>query len=346
VSPRRGIERWIPGDWLLLVLCLLCLLAAPRAARAQAPGTQVGAAPEGLGESDYAIGEKGHRFRVRFDPLSRISLGVAGVLGGTADAAPRADVEVSAGLSYRRLSRVGLGKEQVIWQFDSRVLSGYVRPVSAVVKGAPALDAALYHASLLRHDESPSIVLPVSPPASIPFPFDIGFESELGRVYIPSELPRARADGVSLPMLELGVMRAALILDPWRTGTPGKSLEIGIGARYDISTYFEPARKTPKVVHRVAPMTAASLRFRIQSQDGLALLDCRTDIIPHWTSESVWKLAARSTVHFSRTLIAINDQPIDAVFEGGYRLTPKAESTLPLHDVRVSLGLSFNLQLK
>lgn len=343
MSPGRGIERWIPGGWLLF---LLCLLVAPRAARAEAPATPVGAAPEDPGEGDYAIGAKGHRFRVRFDPVSRISFGVAGALDWAADRSPHAAAEIVAGLSYRRLSRVGFGKEQVVWQFDSRVLSGVVRPASAVVKGAPAIDAAVYSAALLRHDESPSIVLPVSPPASIPFPFDIGFESELGRVYIPSELPRARADGASLPMLELGVMRAALLLDPWRTGAPGRSLEIGVGARYDISTYFEPTRKAPRVVHRVAPMTAASVRFRIQSQDGLALLDCRTDVIPHWTSESVWRLAARSTVHLSRTLIAINDQPIDAVLEGAYRLTPKTESALPLHDVRVSLGLSFNLQLK
>jgi hypothetical protein len=221
-----------------------------------------------------------------------------------------------------------------------------VRPFGAVVEGAPALDAAVYNGSMLRHDESPSIVLPVSPPASIPFPFDIGFETELGRVYIPSEPPLTRADGTKIPMLELGVMRAALILDPWRSGAPGRSFEIGIGARYDVSAYIDPTLKTTRLVHRVAPMTAASLRFRIQSQDGLALLDCRADILPHWTSESVWKFAARSTVHLHRTLIAINDQPIAAVLEGGYRLTPQTESALPLHDVRVSLGLSFNLQLK
>src|SRR5262249_13910456 len=156
--------------------------------------------------------------------------------------------------SYRALYRSGVGKDQVIWQIDSRVLSGYVRPEGAVVKSVPALDAAVYTGSLLRHDESPSIVLPTSPPASIPFPFDVGFETEIGRITLPSSPPLARSGGAKIPMLDLGVLRAAFILDPWRTGKPGRSFEIGIGARYGFSAYFDPALMTTKVVHRVAPM--------------------------------------------------------------------------------------------
>jgi hypothetical protein len=335
VSSLRGIERWIPRAWLLVVLVVLM---APRPARAEAPRDP--------SEDDYAIGEQGHRFRVRFDPVSRISLGIAGAVGRAPSGAPHASPEISAGITYRKLSIKGAGKERIIWQADSHILSGYVRPSGPVVGRVPALDAALYRAELLRHDEAPSIVLPMSPPASVPFPFDIGFETELGRVFVPSDPPLSSADGAKAPMLQVGVMRAAAILDPWRTGLPGRSLEIGLGARYDIDAYPALGLKAARFVHRVAPMTAASLRFRFQSQDGLALLDVRADVIPHWTSESIWRVAALGSARLSRTLIAINDQPIDAVFEGGYRLLPATSATLALHDIRVSLGLSFNLQLK
>lgn len=336
MSPLRGIDRWIPRAWLLFALFFL--LTSPRAARAEAPP-----AP---GEEDYQLGAQGHRFRVRFDPLSRISLGIAGAVGRAADGAARAAAEITAGITYRKLSISGAGPERIVWQADSHILSGYVRPWGPGVGRVPALDAVLYRAELLRHDESPSIVLPMSPPASVPFPFDIGFETELGRVFIPSDPPLLRADGAKAPMLHIGVMRAAAILDPWRTGLPGRSVELGIGARYDVDAYPTSTPAPARFVHRVAPMTAASLRFRLQTEDGLARLDARADVIPHWTSEGLWRVAALGSARLSRTLIAINDQPIDAVFDGGYRLLPPTQVTLPLHDIRVSLGLSFNLQLQ
>ncbi len=74
-------------------------------------------------------------------------------------------------------------------------------------------------------------------------------------------------------------MHAAMILDPWRSGVLGRSFEIGVGARYDIDTYGAPSLRTPKVLHRVAPMTATSLRFRTQSEDGLWLADCRGEVV-------------------------------------------------------------------
>ena len=342
MSRGRGITRWIPSAWLILLL--LFFLTLPRVARADAPVPRETAR---VTEDDYQIGTMGHRFRVRFDPASNISLGVAGAFTrGPGPGAPRPAFEVSAGIGYRNLWAYGLGKDRVIWQIDHRILTGMVEPIRPSFLRVPALDAAVYSVSLLRHDESPAIVLPSSPPASIPFPFDIGFESELGRVVVPSYLPPARADGAPIPMLHIGVMRAALLLDPWRTGRPGTGLEIGIGARYDIDAFAEPTFKTPKIVHRVAPMTAASLRFRLQSHDGLNVLDVRADSIPHWTSESIWKFMALSSLRLARTLIAINDQPVALYLESTYRFAPGTKQVEATHDVRVSAGLSFNLALK
>jgi len=340
--PGRGITRWIPSAWLFVLLVLI--LALPRAARADAPVVKESAKRTA---DDYQVGTMGHRFRVRFDPASNISVGVAGAFTrGPGKGAPRPALELALGITYRNYWIYGEGKEQVIWQIDHRIASGAVQPLRASVAGAPALDAAVYSVCVLRHDESPVIVLPSSPPASIPFPFDIGFESEVGRAVVPSYLPPARIFGDPIPMLHIGVLRAALILDPWRTGKPGKGLEIGVGVRYDIDAYAEPTFKTPKVVHRVAPMTAASLRFRLQSHDGLTVFDVRADSIPHWTSESIWRFMALSSLRLYRTLIAINDQPIGLYLEGNYRFAPITKQVEATHDVRVSAGLSFNLALK
>jgi hypothetical protein len=69
-------------------------------------------------------------------------------------------------------------------------------------------------------------------------------------------------------------------------------------------------------------------------------------VVPHWTSEARWKLAALSSVHLERALIAIDDQPIAAVLEGDYRFAPGTRDALAVHEVRVSLGLAFHLMLR
>jgi hypothetical protein len=317
----------------LVAAASLLLLSTPARARAQ----------EG-----YETSPEGRSFRVRFDPESRIRLGFGDALGlgGARDGAPAQAPEVTAGVAYRQIESTGEGKDRIVWQIDHRFVSGWIHPFRRAGRSLPALDAALYAVTALRHDELPSIVLPSSPPVSIAFPFDVGFESEMGRVNIPERLPVAAADGARLPVVRVGVMHAAMILDPWRSGVVGRSLEIGVGARYDIDTYGAPSLRTPKVLHRVAPMTAASLRFRTQSEDGLWIVDCRGEVVPHWTSESIWKVAASGSARLERIMLAVNDEPIAATLEGGYRLSPGTHDVGLTHEVRVSLGLSFNLELK
>jgi hypothetical protein len=257
--------------------------------------------------------------------------------------------EVGLGLAYRGRYTSGAGRGRVVWQADHRVLAGWIAPASRPIDGVPALDAAVYSASLLRHDQSPSVVLPVSPPVSLPFPFDIGFDGEVGRVSIPLAPPEAPGGGAA-PVVRTGVVRASVVLDPWRSGEPGRSLELGLGVRYDIDAYPDAgdgaAARGATVVHRVAPMTAGSVRLRIQAEDGLTALDVRGDFIPHWTSEDRWRVTVLSAAHLERTLAAINDQPIVTVLEGGYGLLPPAGDAEGMHDIRVSLGLRFNVSLQ
>lgn len=320
---------------LLAATASLLLLSSPGRARAQ----------EG-----YSKSPEGHAFRVRFDPESRIRLGFGDALGlgGARDGAPAQAPEVTAGVAYRQIESSGEGHDRIVWQIDHRFVSGWIHPFRRAARppSLPALDTTVYAVTALRHDELPRIVLPSSPPVSIAFPFDVGFESELGRVTIPERLPVAATDGARLPVVRVGVMRAAMILDPWRSGVVGRSFEIGVGARYDIDTFGAPSLRTPRVLHRIAPMTATSLRFRTQSEDGLWLIDCRGEAVPHWTSEATWKVTAGGSARLERIVLALNDEPIAAVLEGEYRLSPGTIDVGLTHEVRVSLGLSFNLALR
>ena len=158
-------------------------------------------------------------------------------------------LEVSAGIGIRNHSATGEGKDRVSWENDHRILPGWVRPIPGP-NGLPAFDAALYSVTMLRHDASPSIVVPTSPPVGIPFPFDIGLDADVGRV-TSLVYPGLRE-------VRIGVARGALLLDPWRSGLPGHSFSFGVGARYDVETALGGGR----IVHRIAPMTAGSLRLR------------------------------------------------------------------------------------
>ena len=314
------------------------LLAAASPAAAEPP------------EATHETSPAGHRFRVGFDPASRLALGIAGAVERGHAGAPAAAPELTAGLSLRTVSASGAGRERVSWQIDHRVLTGWAQPL-ARAGGVPAFDGALYGVDLLRHDASPSLVVPTSPPVGIPFPFDVGIATEVGRVTSPAFAPAARGavmgmGAAPVPALHVGVVRAALLLDPWRSGVPGRSFEIGLGARYDLDVEGLPTLASRRVIHRVAPMTAGSLRLRVQSLDGLWLCDLRGEVVPHWTSEGAWAFMALSSARLERVLLAVNDQPITTVLDGGYRRYPATLHAEGFSDFHVSLGLSLNLELR
>ena len=291
----------------------------------------------------FAEHASGHRFRVSFDPGSRVTLGLSSVVARGAAGAPKVAPEIDAGLLYRTARARGAGRDRIAWQLEHRITTGWVRPIAGPLPGVPAIDAALYGVSLHRHDASPSLVLPTSPPVGIPFPFDVGLDAEAGRVAIGAFTKGA-------PVIHVGVVRAALLLDPWRSGVKGRLFTIGLGARYDVDV--EGALRgprddaaSPRIIHRVAPMTAGSLRFRMESEDGLSVADARAEVAPHWSSLGAWAFSARANVHLERALFAVQDQPISAVVEGGYRFDPDARAAEATSDFRVSVGLALNLPL-
>lgn len=331
------------------LLLALVTLVVPAVALAQSSEEEEAEDPVAKDEKrqDYRVSTSGHKYRVRFDPASRVTLsaGAAVVHDGEANAVPTFDMGFS--FAYRKIYRAGAAEGRVFWQIDHQLTSGSVRPFVRPGGGdVPALDATLYRATLLRHSESPSIVLPLSPPVTLGFPFDVGLDAELGRVTVPPLAVALSGFETKGPWLHLGVVRTSFTLDPWRTGEPGRSLAIGVGVRYDVDIYPAPTLATPRFVHRVAPLTSGSVRFRYQTSDGLLALDVLGEAAPHWTSEGVWSLLANGTARLDRTLIAINDRPIGAYAEVTYRYLPEGLGAPALHDVRGSVGIAASLSLK
>ncbi|MEZ4296725.1 MAG: hypothetical protein R3B70_17290 [Polyangiaceae bacterium] len=294
----------------------------------------------------YRVSEKGRRYRVKFDPASRISL-----LAGTSvlhDGAGNAAVAFEAGFSlgYRKVYYYGTGEERRSWQFDHTLVSGWVRPFVRPAGELPSMDAALYRGTLLRHSADPSIVLPLSPPLTVGFPFDVGLDAEFGRVTVPAMAVVPAGMSTPVPWIHLGVVRASFTLDPWRPGQAGRALSLGVGVRYDVDVYGAPSLSQPVFVHRVAPLTSGSVRFRYQTDDGLLFMDLFGEAAPHWTSENQWAFLATGTARVDRTLIAVGDQPVSAFAEVGYRYLPEGAGAPSMHDVRGTLGVAMSLSLK
>jgi hypothetical protein len=354
----------------LLVALTLCMYS--RQAEAEPPVPEVGASaaggaaspapdkgkqdedddeaedPEDLADKkrSYRIHPSGRRYRVRFDPASRVTFGAGLGVKHDGEGSALAAFEAGFSFSYRKVYRFGAGADRITWQIDHQLTSGLVRPFVRHAGDVPSMDATLYRATLLRHSESPSIVLPVSPPLTIGFPFDVGLDAELGRVIVPV-MPVVLPGAVSPePWVHLGVVRLSFTLDPWRSGQVGRSLALGVGVRYDVDVYPAPTLETPRFVHRVAPLTSGSVRFRYQTDDGLLMLDAYGEAAPHWTSENRWDLLANGAVRLDRTLIALNDLPIGAYAEVGYRYLPEGAGAPALHDVRGTLGIAASLSLK
>ncbi|MFO0660458.1 MAG: hypothetical protein U0165_11595 [Polyangiaceae bacterium] len=306
--------------------------------------------------------EHGHPYRISFDPSSRIRIGVAMPLVGAHHVEP-SSTEVSLGIAYRSFWVWGVGESRVSWQLDHKILNGWVRPAarswlssrtssldprdSRDPSNEPPFTGSLYAVSGLRHDSSPRAVLPTSPPRSVPFPFDVGFDAEVGRFSSPMTPPSSRVDGSALRTIRAAVMRGSLFLDPWRSGRPGRSLELGVGPRYDLDLVaVRGSREGWSTVHRVAPFTATSIRFRWQDNDGLTAIDLRAEVVPHWTTERHWATLFLSSAHAERALFAIDDQPIALALDFTAERHPQSELARASTEIRGVAGLVFGLNLR
>jgi hypothetical protein len=147
--------------------------------------------------------------------------------------------------------------------------------------------------------------------------------------------------------LRLGAARASVLLDPLRSNRTGNSLEFGVGVRYDIDLVGSPTLQHPGTVHRLAPFTATSLRWRWQDRPGLTCAELFATWYPHWSSEGSWTArAAEGRGRLERVVVAVNDQPVALVLDATYARHPPLHNVEVRDEFRVQAGVSVGLQLK
>jgi hypothetical protein len=287
---------------------------------------------------DFVTDERGKAFRVRFDPASQLRFGVVSGVSNESQAWSGL-AEFELGVGYRSVLEFVENKEKILWQLDHRTMWGRIQPWHRATSNVPAMDLVLYSGTYLRHSAAPYMVIPTTPPKRMFFPFDIGVLCTSGRISVLH-----RTDKVSL--MRLGVVQASVLLDPWRSGRRGNSLEFGLGVRYSLDLVGAETFDNPLVIHRVAPFTDTSVRFRFQDRPGLTVLDIQAHAVPHWATSGGWSMAAYTSARIERVLFAVNDEPVALVFEAKYDYQPATGIGDSRHDFRATAGLVFAYQLK
>jgi len=326
---------------LLLLLSSQGLAQTPQADPA-APGTL---RPAGVDPDDprFLYDEHGRRLRVVFDPGSQARLGLE-LADEESEGQRRLVRRLTLGLGLRSLVAWEQDEESGYWQIDHRLLWGWLRAERRANQGGVAAQVVLYDGSFLRHDESPYLVLPGSPPRRVVFPFDLGFELRLGRLsWLPAgdatpDVPREQS------LLRLGVVRPGLVLDPWRSGRAGNSLELSLQMRYEIDV-VAPESDSRRVLHRVAPFSAGCLRWRLQDAAGRTGLDLRAELARDLGSDREWRWDARGALRLERVVLAVDDEPVALSLElGAEAPSPQAEEPRA-RETWLVLGLHFGWTL-
>ena len=285
----------------------------------------------------FSVDEDGQRLRVRFDPGSRVALGVLSG-AGKLPAGWGHDLCLDLDLAWR--SVFAFDQEGIQWQLDHVFARGRISPWIRSASQVPDLDLTAYRLTFLRHAKEPYLTWPGNPPRRFFFPFDVGLDIQAGRIRTQ---PPA---GSEMEAVRLQVARAGLLLDPWRTGRSGQSVEIGLGARYDIDFIAAPDLARSNTAHRLAPMTDLSVRFRWQDEEGLTLVNLRAEVWPHWVSTGGWDYGAEGHARFERILVALNDQPIRAIIDAGITRHPRAPTLPDQVEARIQAGLAIDFQLR
>ena len=292
---------------------------------------------------DWTVDEQGRRFRVGFHPEHEFRLGLrAGVVMD--DGEVRSAQELLIGLQLEHDLRLGEGEDQIHWNFGHALLAGRLDlrdPQQGDHVHGWDFDASLYHGEFRRHSAEPYWVLPTTPPRRFFFPFDVGLASRLGRL-------RLRTAGESPDhLLRLEVADARVLLDPWRSSSPGNRIEFGLGVRYSIDwTAPGGSLSEGQTIHRVAPLTATSLHFHWRDAPGRTSISFDGHLVPHWASQGGWALGAEAQAGLQRVLLAINDQPLSLNLAFSYQRWPGMAEQTASHELRATLGLSMGWQLR
>ena len=202
------------------------------------------------------------------------------------------------------------------WKLSHRLLDLSLGGLHQRYKGV------LYSGRYLRHSRDGHIVLPWGTPRKIFLPFDIGGETEVGRVM--QQEPGAN--------LRIGVVRVAGLIDVSRTASFRRRLAFGVLATWDVDL---DAKETRVAENRVAPLSMLTGSGYLESRDGLSSLDLDVDGGRVWSSESGWGWQGQAHIALERIVLAFNDRPLS--------LVAAAEAHSMDSELKATLGLRFGV---
>jgi hypothetical protein len=330
----RRTGRSIGGAAPWLVPALAAALVAPAAAQeAEAGGADV-AAPA---EDRWTVDAAGRRFRVAFDPGSRWLLGAgyaAGHAAGEGWAGPGAG-QVETALLFRHV--IDQPEEESAWKLYHEVLGSRVWLGELGTAPVPRVDATLYRGAYLRWQREGFLTLPTSPPRRLQFPLNIGLDVTLGRF---ETLPPSTGLAARLELL-----RSHFLLDAWRSRALGLYVQFGLGLGYDLWLAGDFADGGLRgVEHLVSPGSDFAAAVRWETRDGRHAVEARGSCGAWWSSERDWGVRADATARYELIWLALNDQPLSAYAEAGYRYESLLEPAAA-HEFRATLGLRLGITL-
>lgn len=244
------------------------------------------AAPDARANPCTGTTSAGGRFAACFDPGNRLYL--AGGSDGVGGA-----IQLRQALEFA-------DAPDLVWKLEHTIARADVGGV------ADRFELVAYAGRYLRHSRSGHVVLPFDLARKLFLPFDVGGEVEAGRV----------SGHLDQSAVEIGVVRAAALIDLGRSPGFGRALGIGAVLRWDLTA---TPRTTTVTEHVVAPLSALTVVAHLESQNGLTVLDLRLEAGGEWSSSAGWRRATSASASLERTLLAINDRPLALVVGTRYR---------------------------
>lgn len=236
--------------------------------------------------------EHGHPFSTCFDPWRGLELGGAfvvdrGALGGAFNTGIR--------LRGERESR---SKTDSTWLSLHNLAATWVRPVDANI----AVQFTGYEGLFRRHVREGVLLLPLNPPVQIPFPLDISIHASA----LKYERRLSEGDDWSFEPL-----RVSVLFDPLRSASSRFHLGVGVTAAYRVR------QVSREVLHEVAPLTAGTVVFNFESEDGLWFARGSVTAGASFVAPTpTFTFRARGEVELARVLVAVVDQPVFVFVRG------------------------------
>jgi hypothetical protein len=225
-----------------------------------------------------------------FDPGNRLVLHVGGDTGG-------AHGYIGGSIHAR-----GYGVTD-----DPTIYWGLDHDIAEAIYDGEHVRGALYRGRFLRHSRDGHIVVPTSPPRKLFLPFDIGAEAAVGSF-------DARTD---TPLVDVGLLRAALVLEVTRSGDLRKRLVFGVAGRWDVTADLADGNiAVPESF--VSPFSLGVAGLHLESSDGLHVLDVELEAGPRWSSVHAWGHLVRAQASYERVLIALDDHPLSLFMQTGW----------------------------